>query len=493
MIPGKGSFSAWAEQCRGASVSLSGEVGLGELTARIIGLATDEALTIAEFRSGEVRRWEVRVDRQGTPRVRYVSADWARLRRDGALSELQLDRFLTPGDERRLLIAGGEPGAEPAAVGEARRVAQRCYPGAAALAPASVDHQLGEATGRVPLSQRYELYLLERGLAGRLRSSPQRLFERGARRGATRTFRVRCEPSGRAGTTFAVLAHDGQDYSGLVSMASAKIQPGPQTVTATLQRPGKVTFDVSGVVPRKDHRSWDDVRATVPPRLGNSQPAHLILAVEICGSERRVAAHLDRAQQLVSNVASDAEHPVSFSLLTYGAHPHNLRVDDDPVAVLAWGERHETVLAHLDVLGVHAGARQDHYTAAASIECMLSQAARLLRDQRGGSTRRLPAGRPVLVTVGSRLPFPAWRDPVTEILPCPTHNDWRGSLGGLKDDHREMIFGAICGGDRDAEAWRWLGADASADLVVLDARQFAADLRLLRPPGERVPFPLVDR
>ncbi len=56
-----------------------------------------------------------------------------------------------------------------------------------------------------------------------------------------------------------------------------------------------------------------------------------------------------------------------------------------------------------------------------------------------------------------------------------------------------MAFGAICGGDLDAEAWRLLGANASADLVVLDARQFAADLRLLRPPGEHVPFPMVDR
>ena len=46
-----------------------------------------------------------------------------------------------------------------------------------------------------------------------------------------------------------------------------------------------------------------------------------------------------------------------------------------------------------------------------------------------------------------------------------------------------MTFGAICGGDQDAEVWRLLGQDASADLVALDARQFAADLRLLRSAG----------
>jgi hypothetical protein len=476
-------------------VSLNGEVGLGELTARIKGLAVGESLTIAEFLAEEVRRWQVRVDRRGTPRVRCEPADWAALRRDGVLSELELDRFLTPGDEWHVLLARGEAGAEAPIVGEARRVARRCYPGASVLAlgAASVDAQLGEATARVPLSQGYELYLLDRGLAGRLQVSPQRLFGRGARRGATRTLRVQCEPSGPAGTTFAVVAHDGHDYTGLVSMASAKVPPGPHTVTATLRRPGKVTFDVPGVSLHKDTRGWDGVRAAVPRRLSDFRPTHLILAVEVCGAERRVTAHLDRAQQLVSNVASDAEFPVTFSLLSYGAHPHNLRVNDDPVAVLAWEDRHETVLAQLSVLGRQAGTRQDHYTAAANIECMLGRAVSLLRDGQGRAGKQPSAGRPVLVTVGSRVPFPAWRDPVTEILPCPAHNDWRGFLGGLKDDHREMTFGAICGGDRGAEAWRLLGADASAELVVLDARQFAADLRLLRPPGEHVPFPLVDR
>jgi hypothetical protein len=476
-------------------VSLSDEVGLGELTARIMGLAAGEALTIAEFRADEARRWQVRVDRQGTPRVRCEPASWAALRRDGVLSELELDRFLAPGDEWHVMIAGGEAGAGSPHVSEARRVARRCYPGTSVLAlgTASVDEMLGEATARVPLSQWYEFYCLERGLAGRLEGSPQRLFERGAKRGATRTLRVHCEPSGPAGTTFAVMAHDGHDYSGLVSMASAKIQPGSHTVTATLRRPGKVSFDVPGASFRKDTRSWEDVCATVPRRLSDFRPAHLILAVEVCGSEYLVAAHLDRAQQLVSNVASDAEYPVSFSLLAYGAHPHNLRVNDDPVAVLAWGEQYGTVLAQLSVLGRQAATRKDHYTGAASIECMLGQAASLLRNGQGRAGKRPPAGHPVLVTIGSRLPFPAWRDPVSEILPCPAHNDWRGFLGWLKDDHREMAFGAICGGDRDAEAWRLLGANASADLIVLDARQFAADLRLLRPPGEHVPFPMVDR
>ena len=476
-------------------MSLSSEVGVEELTARIARLAVGEALTIAEFQASEVRRWQVRIDGRGTPRAKCESIGLVALRRDGVLSESELDRFLAPGDLGHLLIAGGEAGAESPEADYAWRLARRRYSGASLLegGAASVDEQLGDATARVPLSQRYELCLLERDRSGRLHVSPQRLFERGAKRGNTRTLRVYCEPSGPAGTTFAVMARDGAGYTGLVCMATAKVNPGPHTVTATLQRPGKVSFGGLGVPLRQDTRKWADIRATVPERLGGSGPVNLILAVEICGSERLVAAHLDRAAQLVGNVASSAECPVSFSLLAYGAHPHNLRVDDDPVAVLAWTEPYQSVLAQLSVLRRQAVDRPDHYTRAANIECMLGQAAGLLRDGHGGAGNQPSGARPVLVTVGSRVPFPAWRDPVTEILPCPGHNDWRGFLQRLKDDHPRMTFGGICGGDRDAEAWRLLGADATADLIVLDAWQFATDLRLLRPPGEHVPFPLVDR
>jgi hypothetical protein len=486
---------AWARACRGVLVSLSSEVGVGELTARIAGLAVGEALTIVEFQASEVRRWQIRIDGRGTPRATCESIGLAALRRDGVLSEPGLDRFLAPGDLRQLLIAGSDAGAESPEADYAWRLARRRYSGASLLegSAASVDEQLGDATARVPLSQRYELCLLERDRSGRLHVSPQRLFERGAKRGDTRTIRVYCEPSGPAGTTFAVMARDGAGYTGLVSMATAKVDPGPHTVTATLQRPGKVSFGGLGVPLRQDTRKWADVRAAVPERLGGSGPVNLILAVEICGSERLVAAHLDRAAQLAGNVASSAEGPVSFSLLAYGAHPHNLRVDDDPVAVLAWTEPYQPVLAQLSVLRRQAVDRPDHYTRAANIECMLGQAAGLLRNGHGGAGNQSSGARPVLVTVGSRVPFPAWRDPVTEILPCPGHNDWRGFLQRLKGDHPRMTFGAICGGDSGAEAWRLLGADATADLIVLDAWQFATDLRLLRPPGEHVPFPLVDR
>jgi hypothetical protein len=335
------------------------------------------------------------------------------------------------------------------------------------------------------LSQWYELVLLKRGRSGRLELTAEQLFEPGAKRHDTQTLRVYCEPSGPAGTTFAVAARDRLSISGLVTMASAKVPPGPYTLTATLRRPGSVTFHGLPVSLQADTRSWADVRGTVPERVADFGPMHLIVAVEACGPQQQVDAHLDRVGQLVRNVATGAESPVRFSLLAYGAHPHDPKLDDDPVDVVAWAVGDQAVLARLPLVTERARARPDRYTRAANIECMLEKVASLLQGDN--------AARPVLVTVGSRRAFPAWGDRTTEILPCPGHKDWRLFLQYLQEDHPQMAFGAICGDSLEAEEWRRLGADASADLVALDAWQFAADLRLLRPAAEHIPFPMVDR
>ena len=64
-----------------------------------------------------------------------------------------------------------------------------------------------------------------------------------------------------------MVARDGPQVSGLVSMASAKLPPGTYTVTATLRRPGTVSFDGLPAPLRKDTRSWAELCATVPGRL----------------------------------------------------------------------------------------------------------------------------------------------------------------------------------------------------------------------------------
>jgi hypothetical protein len=494
----------WAVSVSGASgypecpECPDGQVCVTELTSLISSLAIGEALTIAEFGVDKLARWEVRVDQCGTPRVTTKSESWAALSRGEALNENEAEiiRFLAPREQGRVLLARGGADIGSQQADWALRRARESYGRARLLvspAASSVDGMLARATAHVPLSQWYELVVLERSRSGRLRLAWQPLFEPGDLRGATRTLRVRCEPSGPAGTTFAIVARRGARPTGLVSMTSAKVPASAYTLTATLRRPGTVSFDGLPVSSREDSRTWAEICGTVPKRLTVFEPVHLIVAVETCGSADQVTAHLDRADQFIRNVANGAEGPLCFSLLTYGAHPHDPRLDDDPVTVFAWAGRDEAVLAHLARLRQQAHARpRGRYTHAASIECMLADVASLLQSQPGHPGEGHPAGRPVLVTVGTRVAFPASRDPRSEILPCSAGNDWLSFFRWLVEDHGEMTFGAICGGDPDAEVWRLLGKDANAELAALDAWQFAAELRLLRPVAEQIPFPMVD-
>ena len=495
----------WAVSVSGASDNpeclecRNGEVCTAELISLISGLAIGEALTIAEFGMDRLTRWEVRIDRCGTPRVTTRSESWAALSRREALNdnETEILHFLAPWDESHLLLArGADIGAQQAGL-ELRRIRGR-YARARLLVPpdaSSVDGMLAQATARVPLSQWYELVVLERSRSGRLRPAWQPLFEPGSVRGATGTLRVRCEPSGLAGTTFAVVARNGARPTGLVSMMSAKVPAGTYTLTATLRRPGTVSFDGLPASLREDSRSWAEIFGTVPERLTVPEPVHLIVAVETCGSADQVTAHLDRADQLIRNVADGAEGPLRFTLLTYDSHPHDPRLDDDPVTVLSEAGRAEAVLSRLAVLREQAHTRRrSRYSRAASIECMLAEVASLLQEsQPGHPGEGHPYGRPVLVTVGTRVAFPASRDPRTEILPCSAGHDWPSYFRWLAADYGAMTFGAICGGDPGAEVWQLLGKDASAELVALDAWQFAADLRLIRPVAEKIPFPMADQ
>jgi hypothetical protein len=421
--------------------------------------------------------------------VAYESMSWGELSGLDGLSRAELADFLQPADGSGLLLARARGVTDALDIGRRALHTVRAHYDQGrllALGPAgSVDQQLGKATAQVRLSQWYELVLLRRGRSGRLELTAQQLFEPGAKRDDSQTFQVYCEPSGPAGTTFAVAARDRLSLSGLVTMVSAKVPPGPYTLTAVLRRPGSVAFEGLPVPPREDPRSWADVRGTVPERVGEFGSVHLIVAVEICGPKHQVDAHLDRVGQLVRSVATGAEGPVRFSLLAYGAHPHDPKLDDDPVDVVAWEAGDQAVLARLPMVAERARARPDRYTRAANIECMLEKIASLLQGDGDG--------RPVLVTVGSRRAFPAWGDRATETLPCPRHRDWRLFLQYLSEDHPQMTFGSIYGGDLEAEEWLRLGADASADLIALDAWQFAAALRLLRPAAEHVPFPMVDR
>lgn len=466
---------------------------LAGLTRDIATLPPGKELTLAEFTSSGVTVWRVRPDGVGTPHVRYYPHDWSSLHAQGVLERRELSGLIHLEDAARVvLVLTGPEGRE---AGQAFEMARAEYPHARAFpSPVSVDDLLEEATARVPLppSVWYELVLLRRSRSGRLELTAQQLFLPEARRGDIRLFTVRCEASDENGTVFAVAARDAAFNFELVSLASARIPPGTYDISATLLRPGHVRFDGLPVKLTEDGRSWLEVVAAVPDRLDKIGPAHLIVAIEVCGTAADLQARVDRAGQLIRDVHDGADGPVAASLLTYASHSHDRWTADEPVTTLAWAQTEARPLDdRLDELRAREPA-VSRYPRAAQVECMLAEVARRLNGPEAA-----PAGRPVLVTVGDKPAFPHRLDPASGILPCPQRNDWRATFLGLAHDHAGMAFGVIrdseAGGVLDNRAddiWRRLGTDAGATVSTFDARPFAVGLGLLSATIQYLPLPL---
>jgi hypothetical protein len=329
-----------------------------------------------------------------------------------------------------------------------------------------------------PLTEWHELVVLRRTRSGRLVFQSCPLFPPGAQRGYRQDLTVRCEPSDEHGTVFAVVAAERAGFR-LVSVSSASLDPGVYDLTAELLRPGEFGF---GGLPgrlRPDHRSWAELVAAVPPSLDRREPAHLICAVEVCGTAGQFQERLSRIEQLIGQ-AGTADGRLAVSLVCYGPHSFD-RGPEERASVLTWAGTSE------DALSALAGRREQGaaavgYPRAAQLECVLTEVAGRLTGREG---------RPVLVTVGSRPAFPPRVDSRTQILPCPYRRDWRLALGHLRR-HPGAAFGAIHDHDPDSGIWTQLGSAAFARADAVDMRRFAADLGLGSDALQYVPFPLVE-
>jgi hypothetical protein len=487
----------------GAAADADDEAIVSRFAGDIVRLATGKSLVIAEFNTSKVTVWRVRPDSCGTPRVWRESRALDLLQAWGMLDEPALAAYIRPGEGDRMVVARTGRATEGFEAGRdadrAFDVAREAYQQAWAFrSAASVDDLLEEATARVPLASSvwYELVLLRRTRSGRVEFTAQQLFLPGAQRDETRTFTVRCEPSDENGTVFAVAARNAELDFQLLSMKSSRIQPGTYTVTATLSRPGSVRFTGLPAPVRDDPRSWLDILAVVPERFDVAGPAHLIVAVEVCGTPDELRERADRARQFVREAAAGADSPVRFSLLSYGAHTYDRRIPDEPVMPLAWAEADPDVVdQRLERLGARVPARSGHARAAA-VECLVADVARRLRPYEEAA-----AGRPVLVMIGKRPASPHRVDQVSRIFPCPLRNDWRADLRGLSETHAGMAFGAIrdgadddedlFGDDPTDEVWRMLGTDAYARADVFNPREFTIELGLRSPGQQHLPFPLL--
>jgi hypothetical protein len=479
-----------------------GEAIVSGLVADIAHLAVGSALMIVEFHATKTTYWRVRPDSSGIPWVRDESRTWDSLRVSSTLDESALIASIRPDDGTQLVFARTGtriPGhIDDRNADRAFDVARAAFRQARAFySVSSINDLLGEATARVPLpaSVWYELVVLCQTPSGHIEVTTQQLFLPEERPGATRTFAIRCEPSDENGTAFAVAARNAVFEFQLLTMKSARIPAGTYTVTAKLRRPGLVSFTGLPVELRDDARNWLDVVASVPERLEVVGPVHLIVAIECCGLPEDFDTRMDRAKQLIEDVAGGTDGRVLFSLLSYTAHLHQRRTPDPQVLVLAWAEPDPHVLdRHLDWLR-DRGPVDTGRARAAQIECMLEELTRRLRAPEAAQ-----AGRPVLVTIGGRQSFPHRIDPATRIFPCPHHYDWRTLLLALRESHAGLAFAAIRDGaaivenpfaeDPADEVWRHLGTDSYARAAAFDPRRLTVDVGLRSPTLHRLPFPL---
>jgi hypothetical protein len=451
------------------------------LAEDIEALGERDSLTVAELGEDGVVVWKVQRDQNGTPCAQSrPPVPWSSLYQDGVLSEKEFHRSTWAGSGAKVVYV-----AAPSADRQAEQTLDWLrYVGAGTTVydcAVPMAEQLRDVISHDPLTRWYDLVVLRRTPSGRLALARYRLFPPGATCGDREPFTIQCERSDRHGTAFAVVsAKSNQRNFQLVSIQSAKIPPGSYDLVAELCRPGLLRFHGLPDSLREDHRSWPDLVACVPARLERIQPSHLIYLIEVSGSAEDVNSRLDRAQQLLEFLLVSVDSRLAVSVISYGAHAVEHGETDVMPQVMTWAGDLEEGMSAVQRL-VKLGPAAARYTRAAQLECALAETSKRLNDD---------ASRPILVTIGSRPPFPPRVD-ASEIIPCPRRHDWRIALRRLAA-HPGVVFGAVHDEDLSNEPWKELGSGAIARLTHFNPSRFAVELGLTRPTEEYLPFPLTD-
>ncbi|MFF0312670.1 hypothetical protein ACFYSC_35045 [Streptosporangium sp. NPDC004379] len=395
---------------------------------------------------------------------------------------LRTARGASPSADVVLVAASADPRAEQAldwlrAAHPAAQVLRADAPAAALIREAMADD---------PLTRSYELVvLLADPGTGRLRLTGRRLFPIGSRPGTRTRVALRCTAPGAHGTALAVVTWQGPEPR-LLSVQSAPIAPGRYEVTAELGRSGRVRFTgLPALSP--DPRDWDRLVGALPDRLPpRAGSAHLVCAVEVCGSDDQVSERLSRARQMISFASGELGGLIRVSLLAYAAHSFDPSAPEHPVRIAAWEAGPAEALDALGALEDEGAVTRGYpyHPQAAQLEDALAVVAGRL-----GPASPAPA---VVLTVGGRPPHPPRTDR-SRILPCPRRHDWRQLAAALRQ-RPDTTLGAICdhAAGQAHPLWHGLGAAALAHLEAVDVRGLAADLGLTAPSPVRLPFPLLD-
>lgn len=437
------------------------------LTEEIAALPDEGLLTLVDFFRAGAGRWTISRDEAGTPQVRQSAFQ----------EHEQLD------DRSPVILVCTSPDDMTAWVALNRAKPSRAK--AATPAPrvftcrAPMPDVLTEAIAGTPLTRGYELAVLRTSRSGRLLMDSVPLFQPGHRRGDRVALRVRIEPGGSR-TVFAVLAATPTvtPDSLLVSAKSGTIPPGIHEITASLAGPGLVNFEGLPAPVRPDYRSWSAIAASVPEWLDTPEPAHLICAIDVSGGSRGVRQRVDAADRLITAAASEVPS-LLVSIVSYGAHALERDAVDEAPAFLRWETNARQARIALDGLMKHQQSPRE-YELASRLECALAEIGGRLRDSD-------PRRRTVLITAGSRRPYPPALDK-TQTLPCPLRRNWR--LEEEKVRRFVAAFGAINDTRPDGEIWNYLARDARGLVDSLDVPSFLAALGLQRK-RQGSPLPLL--
>ena len=429
------------------------------LATEIAALPDDRLLTLVDFSDTSFDRWTISRDKAGTPQVRQQAFQEHELLDGGSLAFL----VCTSPDNLAAWVA----------LNRARTAAQapRVF-----TCRASLPRVLAEAVAETPLTRQYGLAVLRASRSRQLSVDFAPLFHPGDRRGFATAFPVRIEPGGDP-TVFAVFATGTAALAApsAISVMSAMIPPGTYPVSALLDGPGRVTFRGLPSRLQPDPRPWSAIAESIPARLEAPESAHLICAIDVNGSSRQVRQRIDAADQLITAAASEVSS-LLVSVVAYGAHSFQRGGEYDLPTAIQWEANAQAALGAL--------AEPQHspqYIQASALECALAEIGNQLS---GGNTRQ----RTVLVTLGSRRPYPPRLDATNEILPCPLRRDWR-----LEEENvRRFVtaFGAIHDARPNGEIWDYLGRDARGFADSLDVPAFLTELGLRRTQ-QSIPLPLL--
>ncbi|HET7012630.1 MAG TPA: hypothetical protein VFI65_01895 [Streptosporangiaceae bacterium] len=438
------------------------------------------ALMIIELADDGIVAWKVIRDQNGTPAAQSrAPLPWSSFYRDGVLSEEDVRKIAKAGSAAQLVYVGTSTHTQAVEAYEMLRSGQ---PEVAGFQGAvSLDEVLREVITNDPLTRWYELVVLQAAPTGRAVLATYPLFPPGAISGDSQPFVARCARSDIKGTAFAVVATKlKQRQFQLVSVQTAKVPPGSYSLTAELRRPGVVRFHGLPSRLEDSDQRWNELIGSVPSRIEKVSASHLICLIEVNGGQDEVEERINQVEGLLSEVADGFDGQLRVSILSYGSHAVDFGHLDEPVITLCWADPVEVAFDALrDLRGFAFDAQR--YGRAAQLECALVEVTKQLTSD---------LGRPVLVTIGRRPPFPARVD-ASHIIPCPNRHDWRLALRRL-GQYPGITLGAVHEG-LDPDIWGQFGRDALDAVDSFYAKRFAVDLQLSGSAFTYVPFPIIDR